>query len=117
VVCSQSVGHGEYKVNQLFFQGENKSKPTFSRSILHHQNNSFDEFHKCGYARAHCEDAVLRNGQRARGVVCALIHPDSKEPRKSRSKNNSGPQRSQQVEKGGSTLQASGHLCDSDSLN
>jgi hypothetical protein len=38
---------------------KNDPKPTFPAGIHHHQNNSFDEFHERGYARAHREDAAL----------------------------------------------------------
>jgi hypothetical protein len=49
----------EQKVHKPFFRTKTDPKPAFSASILHHQNNSFDEFDERGYARAHCEDAPL----------------------------------------------------------
>src|SRR5580700_6734824 len=98
-------------------QGENKSKPTFPTGILHHQNNSFDEFHECGYGSAHREDWVLRNEPRAQGVVCVLIHPYPEGPGKL------APKQFRSVKQPAGSKKAAGCrmqlsiLCDSDSLN
>ena len=59
------------------FLWEHTPKPTFPASILDHQNNSFDEFSKYRYARAHCEDLALRNGKK-RWELYALIRSDPK---------------------------------------
>ena len=59
------------------FLAESKPPRTFPVRILDHQNNSFDEFPKCRYARAKCEDVAFTNAKK-RGDLCALIQPDSK---------------------------------------
>jgi hypothetical protein len=98
-------------------QGENKSKPTFPTGILHHQNNSFDEFHECGYARAHCEDGCSETNEERRELCAFSSTLIPKDPGKL------APKQFRLAKQPAGSKKAAGRrmqfsiLCDSDSLS